>query len=782
MSRPILIGLAAALLAAGPVLGKPAAASKKPAAKSATSAKATPAKAKKPVPQTAAKAVPLPRPAPKDGASSAPPRTLAYAASVPGAVPASLMTFAPGGASIPQPTAAPQPSAAVPEPVARPAAPTRSLMASLNMDVTGALGAGERLAPVSAEEIAALRSAIDSLKKGRLSDALALRPQLKDPGSLALLDWLAIRLASRQVGLSRIEWFLRTHPSWPGSATIRRRAEEALWNEDAEPAHVRAFFGATPPSTEEGKLALARALLAGGEGDKAAAWVRDAWRHDVTTPAFEDKLYERFGAMLTADDHEYRAERLFFAERVDQALRIAARAGGAYQAVAKARAAVIRNAKNAGALLEAVPREGRREPGYLIALSQYHRRADRPKEAAAALMAAVRDPSQLGDADEWWVERRLVARDMIEAGDPRTAYQLCRDHSAVSREDRAEAEFHAGWIALRFLKDPGTASRHFAALDGVAQTTLSRSRAAYWQGRAAEAGGDTGRARGHYDAASRFSTAYYGQLARARLGLKDLPLRAIPKPSAEDRAVFERTPAARALRILYVMKERDLAVSLAAAYAESENDNGQLALLAELVGQQMDVRSMLAVGKAALSRGLPLELLAYPTIGIPSFEARGNAVEASVVYAIARQESAFNPAAMSPVGARGLLQLMPGTAKITAKQAGLPYDLKRLTSDPVYNATLGAYHLGHLVDNYDGSYIMTFAAYNAGPGRVKQWVAKYGDPRSGQIDPIDWVELIPFTETRNYVQRVMENVQVYRARLANRSALLIEADLRRGIR
>jgi soluble lytic murein transglycosylase len=780
MSRPILIGLTVALLAAGPVLGKPAAAAKKPAAKSTTAAKASTAKARTPASKGArssasssAKAVPLPRPAPvAKGAAQSPTQTVALASSVPGAAPPSMLTFAPGGASVPQPTAA----------VPAPAPPTRSLVASLNMDVTGALGAGERLAPVSAEELAALRSAIDSLNKGRLSDALALRPQLKDPGSLALLDWLAIRLASRQVGLSRIEWFLRTHPTWPGIATIRRRAEEALWNEDAEPAHVRAFFGATPPATEEGKLALARALLAGGEGTKAAAWVRDAWRHDVTTPAFEQKLYDRFGAMLTADDHVHRAERLFFAERVDQALRIAARAGGAYPAVAKARAAVIRKASNAGALLEAVPREARREPGYLIALSQYHRRADRPKEAAAALLAAVRDPAQLGDADEWWVERRLVARDMIEAGDARIAYQLCRDHSAVSRADRAEAEFHAGWIALRFLKEPSTAQRHFAALEGVAQTALSRSRAHYWQGRAAEAAGDSGRARGFYDTAGRFATTYYGQLARARLGLKDLPLRAIPKASAEDRAVFERTPAARALRILYVLKERELAVGLAAAYAESESDPGQLALLAELVGQQMDVRSMLAVGKGAVSRGLPLDLLAYPTIGIPSFEARGNAVEAPVVFAIARQESAFNPAAMSPVGARGLLQLMPGTAKITAKQAGLPYDLKRLTTDPVYNATLGAYHLGHLVDNYDGSYIMTFAAYNAGPGRVRDWVAKYGDPRSGQIDPVDWVELIPFTETRNYVQRVMENVQVYRARLSNRSGLLIEADLRRGIR
>jgi soluble lytic murein transglycosylase len=317
-------------------------------------------------------------------------------------------------------------------------------MASLNMDVTGALGGSERLAPVSAEELAALRSGIDSLKKGRLSDALALRPQLKDPGSLALLDWLAIRLASRQVGLSRIEWFLRTHPIWPGIAAIRRRAEEALWNEDAEPAHIRAFFGATPPTTEEGKLALARALLAGGEGAKAAAWVRDAWRHDVSTPAFEDKLYERFGAMLTADDHEFRAERLFFAERVDQALRIAARVGGAYPAVAKARAAVVRGAKNAGALLEAVPAAVRHDPGYIFSKVQWLRRADRIAEAAQLLLSVPRD-ALLHDLDEWWVERKLIARKLLDERDYRSAFRIARDAASPQKElYRSVHEFTAG--------------------------------------------------------------------------------------------------------------------------------------------------------------------------------------------------------------------------------------------------------------------------------------------------------------------------------------------------
>lgn len=675
--------------------------------------------------------------------------------------------------AVPIPVSAPEPHEAT-------ATAQAAVAAAFDTELAAAPQAAAGPLNVSSDELGALASAIGDLKRGDLNGALAQRANLRDPGSLALLDWLAIRFASRQIGFARLEWFVRSRPNWPAIKQVRQRAEEALWNENIEPIRVRTFFGSTRPVTEEGKLALARALIIGGESTAGAAWVRDAFRNDVTNPPFEAEIEKRYGAVLTQADYKQRAELLFFNERVDQALKVAADGGSAYFALAKARAAVIRKAKNAGELLEAVPREARREPGYYFALAQYLRRQERFKEAATVLLQAPKDAGVLGDPDEWWTERRLLARELLEVGDAKTAYIICRDHAARSREARAEAEFHAGWIALRFLKDPGTAAKHFGVVLQMGTTAITAARANYWLGRAAEAAGDTTRAKAYYSAAARLPTVYYGQLARNRLGSRELPLRELPKVSAEGRTLFERNEATRALRLLYRLKEKDLALSLAVAYADSLEDPEQLSLLAQLVGQQMDVRTMLAVGKSAVSRGYPLDALAYPTIGIPNFNAVGRSVEKPLVYAIARQESGFNPGAVSRVGARGLLQLMPATAQRTARAVGLPFDARRLTSDPAYNAQLGAAHLRELTDLYNGSYILTFAAYNAGPGRVREWLQRYGDPRTGQIDPVDWVELIPFTETRNYVMRVMENVQVYRARMAGRSALTIEADLRRG--
>lgn len=684
------------------------------------------------------------------------------------------------GAGVAQPQLAAQAAAYARGPAPPPTAARAAVAAAFDTEVTASLPSAAGPLTVSGDELAALNSAVDRLKSGDLSGGLAQRANLRDPGSLALVDWLAIRFASRQVGFARLEWFIRSRPTWPTIKHVKQRAEEALWNEDIEPIRVRTFFGSNRPVTEEGKLALARALLVGGEAQAAAAWVRDAFRNDVTNVPFETEIERRYGAMLTQADYKQRAELLFLNERVDQALKVAANAGPSYLTLARARAAVMRKAANAGSLLSAVPYDARKEPGYYFAMAQFLRRGEKFKDAANILLQAPKDAAALADPDEWWTERRVLARELLEVGDAKTAYVICRDNAARSREARAEAEFHAGWIALRFLKDPGTAAKHFGVVLQLGTTAITAARANYWLGRTAEAANDMGHAKAFYGAASRLPTTYYGQLARNRMGSKDLPLREIPQASAEARTLFERNEASRALRLLYKLGERDLALNLAVAYADSLEDPEQLGQLAQLVGQQLDVKTMLAVGKSAVSRGYPLDTLAYPTIGIPSFNPVGPSVEKPLVYAIARQESGFNPGAVSPVGAKGLLQLMPATAARTAKAVGLPFDVRRLTADPAYNAALGAAHLRELTDLYNGSYILTFAAYNAGPGRVRDWIQRYGDPRTNQIDPVDWVELIPFTETRNYVMRVMENVQVYRTRMAGRAALTIEADLRRG--
>ena len=341
---------------------------------------------------------------------------------------------------------------------------------------------------------------------------------------------------------------------------------------------------------------------------------------------------------------------------------------------------------------------------------------------------------------------------------------------------RAEQQFTSGWIALRFLDDASTALAHFAKVGQGTSNPIALARASYWQGRAAEALGKPNDARAHYESAAGYSTAYYGQLARARLGLKDIVIRPPPDPAQSQMDVV------RAIEILYAIGERDLIAEGVADLGERSMDKATLAALGEVAARHKDARAMVLLARAALARGLPFEQFAFPSVGIPDYRAIGPGVEPEIVYAMARQESSFNPRAISSARAVGLMQVTPAAGRSVANKFGVPYDEKRLLDDQTYNVQLGAAELGDLIKYYRGSYILAFAGYNAGRGRVKDWIAKYGDPRDPKIDPIDWVERIPFSETRNYVQRVLENLQTYRVRLGGGSKLLIEADLRRGAR
>jgi soluble lytic murein transglycosylase len=364
---------------------------------------------------------------------------------------------------------------------------------------------------------------------------------------------------------------------------------------------------------------------------------------------------------------------------------------------------------------------------------------------------------------------------MIDVGEHRNAYLIARDAALPTRDIyKTEQEFTAGWVALRFLNDPATAAQHFARIGVGSANPTTLARAGYWQGRAAEAAGRSQDARAAYTAASEQSTSYYGQLARAKLGLPQIELSEAPRSRGA-----ERLEIVRATQLLYDLDEGEIAIPIFAD-AGDNGDPDALVGLAEVAGRHDDARAMLLVGKAALNRGLPFDFYAYPVNGIPSFRSIGPDVEKSVIYAIARQESSFNPAVVSPAQAYGLMQVTPEAGRYVCKRAGVSFDLARMKTDPVYNASLGAGELGGLIEDFRGSYIMTFAAYNAGRGSLKKWIDRYGDPRDPKVDAVDWVELIPFSETRNYVQRVMENLQVYRARFSGGKGLQIEADLRRG--
>lgn len=621
-----------------------------------------------------------------------------------------------------------------------------------------------------------LEQIIQLTRGKRQQDATQLQASLSDPLARKLSEWIILRSEDNGAPSDRYQAFLAENPSWPSQTFFRRRGEAALWDDKRDDATVLAFFGNEQPMSAKGRFALARALLNRGDRPRAERLVREAWQNDSFSGDVEEAALAQFAPLLSGGDYKRRMDTLLYGTDTDGALRAAKRLGSGYVALAKARIGLNRKASNAKALLEAVPAELRSDPVYTFSRIQYLRRDDKIVEAAQLMLDAPRDLARLANSDEWWIERRLLARKLLDVGDPRIAYRIARDAALPVRDIyKTEQEFTAGWIVLRFLNDPNLAAQHFARIgtDSVNPTALAR--AGYWQGRAAEAAGRAQDARNAYQSAAANSTSYYGQLARAKLHLPQLGLNGKPVAARGS----DRLEIVRAVELLYAIDEEDYVIPILADMGERA-DPDALAALCELAERNNDPRGMLLAGKAALNRGLPFDYYAYPVNGIPPYRDIGPQVEKAIVFAIARQESAFNPLVVSPANAYGLMQVTPDAGKYVTKKYGATYDLARLKNDPSYNATLGAAELGGLIDDYRGSYILTFAGYNAGRGSVRKWIAQYGDPRDASVDPVDWVEQIPFSETRNYVQRVMENLQVYRARFGGGHNLMIEADLHRG--
>jgi soluble lytic murein transglycosylase len=623
----------------------------------------------------------------------------------------------------------------------------------------------------------ALENVIELVRKRKPADATQAEAAISDPLARKLAEWVILRSEDNGASVERYRAFIAANPSWPSQTFLRRRVEAALWDDHRDDATIWAWFENESPLSAKGKFSLAKVMIARGDRSNAERLVRDAWRNDSMSEDTENTALDLFGALLTPGDQKARMDLMLYGSEQEAAMRAAKRLGANQVALAKARNAAYRKASNTKALLDAVPRELHGDPGYLFNRIQQLRREEKFAEAAELMLSAPKDPGRLYNLDEWWIERRLLSRKMLDLGEHRTAYLIARDAALPARDIyKTEQEFTAGWIALRFLNDPATAAQHFARIGVGSVNPTALARGGYWQGRAAEAAGRAQEARAAYTRAAEQSTSYYGQLARAKLGLPQIDLNGVP--GARGRSI-ERLEVVRAVQLLYALDERELALPIFSDMGEN-GDPDALVGLGELAARNSDARGMLLLGKSALNRGLPFDFYAYPVTGIPSFRPIGPDVEQSVVYAIARQESAFNPAVVSPAQAYGLMQVTPDAARYVCKRHGASYDLARLKSDSAYNAALGAAELGGLLEDYRGSYIMTFAGYNAGRGSVKKWVERYGDPRDPKVDAVDWVEQIPFSETRNYVQRIMENLQVYRARFGGGTRLQIEADLRRG--
>jgi soluble lytic murein transglycosylase len=628
--------------------------------------------------------------------------------------------------------------------------------------------------PALTPEQAAVKSAIDLVRKSKIADATALESTLVDPAARKLIEWFILRQAESDASFSRYAAFITDNPDWPGINRLQRKAEARLWQERRDSAAVRGFLG-DHPASGKGKLALARMLLADGDREGAARLVRQTWQSDELSERNEVEVLEAFPDILTRDDHRARMDKRIGAKDFAAAKRAAKRLGNDELAIVKACASVNANSDKAIEQLDAVAPEARSDLGYTLCRTKWMLRHDRIDEAARLMLAADPATMPLQDTDEWWRERRTLARKLLDQGKAHVAYEISRQAVPPANEYyRADFHFMSGWIALRYLNEPMTAQRYFRHVDDGSANPIVLARANYWRGRAAEAIGDKGRMRASYEAAACYPTAYYGQLARARLGLDRIELRAPLPPGAaatDDGRV-------RAADMLYALGERDLVLAFVADLAERSSDVAVLIALGELTARHNDARAMLQIGKLALARGLALDHYAFPTIGIPPHNQIGPPIERSVIYSVARTESAFDQGDKSAANAVGLMQVTPDAGRDTAKRFGVSYDWDRMVSDPVYNTQMGAAELSALLSEYRGSHLMTFAGYNAGRGRVRDWVKSHGDPRDPSVDAVDWVERIPFSETRNYVQRVMENLQVYRVRLDRDPSLMAKSDQR----
>ncbi|WP_426442953.1 transglycosylase SLT domain-containing protein [Bradyrhizobium genosp. P] len=620
-------------------------------------------------------------------------------------------------------------------------------------------------------DLATIRDAFLAVRKGKTSEATEIQAGITDPVGRKLVEWYLLRHSESQANFSRYAAFIAANPDWPSVTMLRRRAEARLWQERSDAATVHGFT-LDQPISAKGKFALARVWLAEGDRDGATRLVREAWRSEELSDRTESDAYDAFKDLLTRDDHRARMDRRIGAKDLAGARRAAKLLGSDELAIVKACGAVRGQSSKAEGALDDVPADARRDLGYTLCRIQWLTAQNRIDDAARVTIAAAPETMAQQDTDQWWRERRLLSRKLLDQGNYQAAYDVVSPAALPDNPYyRSDLHFMNGWIALRYLNDAKTAAAHFARIDEGQTNPTVLSRAAYWRGRAAEALGNPVAMRADYEAAARYPTAYYGQLALAKLGRDGIDLHP-PSPAAiaGSAATDERV---RAADMLYEIGEPDVALYFASDLAEESSDVGMLEALGELTGRRNDARTMLQIGKAALARGFAFDHYAFPIIGIPKHSPIAPDIGRSMTYSIARTESAFDQRDKSSANAVGLMQVTPEAGRDTAKRFGVSYDWDKMVSDPVYNTQMGAAEISALLSEYHGCSIMTFAGYNAGRGRVRDWIKAYGDPRDPKVDPVDWVERIPLSETRNYVQRVMENFAVYRARFEGSDTALV---------
>jgi len=638
-----------------------------------------------------------------------------------------------------------------------------------------------QFSPPSDAERQRLRDGLAAADSGDWASLASLRDGASDPIVHKVLEWKWATASDAPLAFDDLRAALNDLTGWPGRSAMRARAEQAIFESRLSASEREAFLRQdNGPLSGDGKIALALAMREDGQTQQANDLARQAWRQSLLSDEAEAQARANFS--FSGQDYADRADMLLWRGERSAAQQLGPHLAGADRALMNARIALeTRVRRHLDRIINAVPSSRRDDPGFVFDRAQYRRRAGAPDEAMALVAELSPMDAPLYARDAIYRERRLYVARALRNGDAHLAYNLVSNTGISSGESFADSEFVSGWIELRFLHQPDLAAAHFARMSDNVSAPVSRARALYWGAEAQRALGHSDQADAMLTQASAYPFTYYGQLAATyggKAALMSLPDTTVP--SDASRAHFESRELVRALHLIAEAGAQHDFEAIAYYLDDALDDPMEIELLSQMAREQSYARTALRSAKAGLFRNVVAVNAAYPLMQLPPSVQQSGRPEPALVLSIIRQESEFDPDAASGANAHGLMQLLPSTARATARQVGMTYDRASLT-DPSYNTTLGSAYLANLIDEFNGSYVLGVASYNAGDFNARDWIADWGDPRSANVDVVDWIELIPFSETRNYVQRVMENLQVYRYRLAGAaSPITIQADLRRG--
>ena len=644
------------------------------------------------------------------------------------------------------------------------------MVLALGLGLAG--GARAQGTKLSSHDQEIYRAAFKAAESGRWSQANSLASEARDRLLAKVVEWLYLARPSSGASFDEIAAFIKENPDWPWQDTLHERAEEAI-PDDLSPSAVRAWLEANPPVSATGKIRYAEALLATGEPQRGTELLRKVWIEGNLGERQEQILMFKHHELIRLADHVARLDRLLWSGQVQAAREMLRRVDKDHAALADARLRLQGMEPGVEAALRRVPQSLSDDPGLAFDRLRWRVRKDRDDEAREILM---HPPPVLVRPELWWRERAIEIHRAFAQGYYSEAQRMAEDHGqAPGTRGYAEGEWIAGWIALRLLKDPATALAHFQRMAEAVQYPVSRARAEYWTARALDAMGKRKEAEEAYASAAHYGTTYYGQLSALQLDPASRPvLPAPPEPTLAQREAFNARELVRIVREIAEIGDDDVEEAFIKRLAALASAPEEAELVASLAIEELRPDLAVRLARQTWHGEMPLTAEGYPLLPLPA----SSPTEQALVLSVIRQESAFDARAVSSAGALGLMQVMPMTGRKTAGGLGLRFAAAKLTQDPHYNIRLGSAILAHDLDEFGGNYVLALAAYNAGLSRVYEWLREYGDPRMSQIDAIDWIEMIPFEETRNYLQRVLESLHIYRERLAGtRLSLELEKDL-----